>query len=80
MQPKMRALWSCRAVVALLWILAVMLAAVGCATNYPGSYRSSFQGAPEPKVNTHEWKIEHDFLNSRYQKLEKEDWEDDTPG
>ena len=80
MQAKMRALCRCRAVVALLFILAVMLSAVGCATSSPGSYRSSFQGTSEPKVSMRDWKIEHNLLNSRYQKLEKEAWEDDSSG
>jgi len=80
MQAKMRTLCRSRVVVALLFALAIILAAFGCATSSPGSYRSNFQGTSGARFNVRQWRIEHNLLNSRYQKLDKEDWEDDGAG
>lgn len=80
MQVKMRALCRCRVVVALLFTLAVILGAFGCATSYPGSYRSDFQGTSGPRFNLRQLRIEHNLFNSKYQKLDKEAWEDDEAG
>jgi hypothetical protein len=77
MGAKMRAFCGCRVVVALLFILAVMFSAVGCGTSSLGSYRASLQDTSGPRLNVHNWRIEHDLFNGRYQKVEKEDWEDD---
>ena len=68
-------------VVALILSLAVILSAVGCGTNSLLSYRNSIQStkqsANEPKFTMFDWRF--DLLNSNYQKVEKEDWEDDGP-
>jgi hypothetical protein len=81
MQTKMTALCRGRLLLSLLLTLAVILPAFGCAANYPGSYRSDFQGTYYgPRVNVRQWRIEHNLLNSKYQKLEPEAWEEDSPG
>jgi len=77
MGAKMRALCGCRVVVAGLFILAVMISAVGCGTSSLGSYRASWQDTSRPRFNLYNGRIEHDLFNGRYQKSEKEDWEDD---
>jgi hypothetical protein len=77
MGNKMRTLCGCRVVVAGLFILAVMISGVGCGTSSLQSYRTSWQDTGGPRFNTHNWKIEHDLFGGRYQKAEKEDWEDD---
>ena len=77
MGAKMRALCGCQVVVAGLFILAVMVSAVGCGTSSLASYRASLQDTSGARVNLYNGKIEHDLFNGRYQKSEKEDWEDD---
>ena len=77
MGAKVRALYGCRVIVAVLFILAIMISAVGCGTISLGSYRASLQDTGEPKFNLYSGKIEHNLFNGRYQKVEKEDWEDD---
>ena len=74
---KMRALSGCRVVVAGLFILAVMISAVGCGTSSLASYRASLQDTGGSRFKMYNGKIEHDLFNGRYQKSEKEDWEDD---
>ncbi|OGR28703.1 MAG: hypothetical protein A2139_06160 [Desulfobacca sp. RBG_16_60_12] len=64
-------------VVALLFILAVIISAVGCGTSSLGNYRASWQDTGGPRFKMYNGKIEHDLFNGRYQKSEKEDWEDD---
>jgi len=64
----------------LLFILAVILVAAGCGTTSLGRYQSAFLSTSGPKFNMHEWKFEHNLLNSYDQRAEKEDWEDDGPG
>jgi hypothetical protein len=76
MGAKMRALSGCRVVVAGLFILAVMISAVGCGTGSLASYRASLQDTGGPKFNLYNGKIEHNLFNGSYQKG-KEDWEDD---
>jgi len=76
MGAKTRASSRCRVVVAGLFILAVMISAVGCGTSSLG-YRASWQDTGGPRFNLYNGKIEHDLFNGRYQKSEKEDWEDD---
>ncbi len=76
MGAKMRALCGCRVVVAGLFILALMLAAVGCGTSSLASYRASLQDNGAPRYKTFNGKIEHNLFNASYQKG-KEDWEDD---
>jgi hypothetical protein len=77
MGAKMRALCGCRVVVAGLFILGMMIAALGCSTSFMESYRASLQNTGRAKSNWYNGKIEHNLLNGRYQKLEKEEWEDD---
>jgi hypothetical protein len=72
----MRTLCRFHMLVALLFILV----AAGCGTSSLGSYQSAFSSSSGPKFNLHEWKFEHNFLNSKYQSPEKEDWEDEGPG
>jgi hypothetical protein len=80
LRAKMRASYRCQVIVALLLSLAVILSAVGCGTSSLGSYQSAFQSTNGSMFNMHEWRFEHNLLNSKYQKVEKEDWEDDGPG
>ena len=77
MGAKMRTLCGCRVVVAGLFILAVVISAVGCGTSSVGSYRASWQDGSGPRFKMYNGKIEHDLFSGRYQKMEKEDWEDD---
>jgi len=77
MSANMRALCGCRVVVAVLFILAIMISAVGCGTSFLENYRASFQDTGGLKFNRYNGKIEHNLFNGRYQKVEKEDWEDD---
>ena len=74
---KMRALCGCRVVVAGLFFLAMMMATVGCGRSIVETYRMSWHDTGGLRYNRYSGKIEHDLLNGRYQKLEKEDWEDD---
>ena len=76
MGTKMRALSGCRVVVAGLFILAVMVSAVGCGTSSLASYRASLQDTGAPKFKVYNRKVEHNMFNSTYQQG-KEDWEDD---
>ena len=77
MSAKMRALCGCRVIVAALFILGMMISAVGCGTSFLENYRASMQDTGRPKFNWYNGRIEHNLLNARYQKLDKEDWEDD---
>jgi hypothetical protein len=77
MGAKIRALCGCRVVVAGLFILGMMISALGCGTSLMEQYRASLQDTGKPKFNRYNGKIEHNLFNGRYQKLEKEDWEDD---
>ena len=81
MRAKMMASSRYQVVVALILSLAVIVSAVGCGTNSLLTYRNSIkntkQSANEPRFNLFEWKF--DLLNGNYQKVEKEDWEDDGP-
>ena len=77
MGAKVRALYGCRVIAAVLFILAIMISAVGCGTISLGSYQASLQDTGGPKFNLYSGKIEHNLFNGRYQKVEKEDWEDD---
>ena len=77
MSDRMRALSGCRVVVAILFILAVMISLVGCGTSSLASYRAFLQDPGGPRFKMYNGKIEHDLFNGRYQKSEKEDWEDD---
>jgi hypothetical protein len=79
MGTKMGPLWRYRVVVALSLILAVFLSAVGCGAGYTGSYNSAFQSTYQPRLDMVAWRIDHDLFNSKYQQMEKEDWEDDWP-
>ena len=71
MGAKMRALCGCRVVVAGLFILALMLSAVGCGTSSLASYRASLQDNGAPRYKTFNGKIEHNLFNGSYQKGEK---------
>lgn len=77
MGAKMKALCGCRVVVAVLFVLAVIISAVGCGTSLVESYRASLQDTGGPRFKMYNGKIEHNLFNGRYQKVEKEDWEDD---
>jgi hypothetical protein len=78
MHAKMRSLYKCRVVIALILLLLVVLSPIGCGTSLLQNYRSSFQNTNEPKVNMLEWRF--DLFNSKYQKVEMEDSEDNEPG
>ena len=80
MQAKMKTLGANKVVALLLLILAVMLLMVGCAANYPKSYLSNYQNPNAPGLMMQGLKIEHNFLNSTYQKVGKDDLEDDWSG
>jgi hypothetical protein len=77
MGANMRALCGCRVIVGVLFILGMMISAVGCGTSLMEQYRASLQDTGRPKFNLYNGKIEHNLFNGRYQNLEKEDWEDD---
>jgi hypothetical protein len=77
MGAKIRVSCRCRVVVAVLCILGMMISTVGCGTSLMEQYRASLQDTGRPKFNVYNGKIEHNLFNGRYQKLEKEDWEDD---
>ena len=77
MGAKTIALCGCRVVVAVLFILAIMISAVGCGTSFLGSYRASLGDTGGPRFKMYSVNIEHNLFNGRYQKVEKEDWEDD---
>jgi len=79
MRTKMGTLCRYRVVVALSLTLAVFLSAVGCGTNYTGSYNSAFQSTYQPRLDMLAWRIDHDLFNSKYQQLEEEDWGNDWP-
>jgi hypothetical protein len=76
MGAKMKALCGCQVAVALLFMLALIFSAVGCGTSSVGSYRASLRDTSGPRLNMHNWVIEHDLFNGRYQ-VQKEDWEED---
>jgi hypothetical protein len=78
MHAKMMALCRYPVIVALLFSLVAISSVGGCGTSSMGSYRSSFQSTNEPKYNMFEWRF--DLFNSAYQKVEKEDWENNEPG
>ena len=80
MQAKMKAVCRSKVVAALLLILAVILLMVGCAASYPQSYLSSYQSPYEPGIIMQGLKIEHNVLNNKYQRVEKDDLEDDWSG
>jgi hypothetical protein len=80
MSAKKRVLGKCQVGDALLFILTVILVAVGCGTSSSRSYQSAFSNTSGPTFNLQEWRFEHNLLNSKYQRAEKEDWEDDGPG
>ena len=77
MGAKMRALCGCRVMVAVLFVLAIIISAGGCAANFMGDYRASLQDTGGPRYKMYNGKIEHNLFNGRYQKAEIEDWEDD---
>jgi hypothetical protein len=77
MSAKLRVFCGCRVVVAGLFILAVLLSAVGCGTSSLASYRASLQDTGGSKVHLYNGKIEHDFFGGRNQQVGKESWEDD---
>ena len=77
MGAKMRALCGCRLIVAVLFILSVIISAGGCGANFMGDYRASLQDPGGSKFKMYNGKIEHNLFDGRYQKGEKEDWEDD---
>jgi hypothetical protein len=79
MRSQMKPLWRRRIGYSLSIIVVVSLTAFGCASSYPESYKSSFQGT-SPRVNTSNWTIEHNLFNSTAQRMDKEDWEEDWPG
>jgi hypothetical protein len=73
MQAKMMALCGSRVVVALLLILAVSISVIGCATSYLKTYQTALRAPDAPKYRMVDWKIEHNLLNGRYTKLDKDD-------
>lgn len=77
MGAKIRVLCGCRVVVAGLFILGMTISTVGCGTSLMEQYRASLQDTGKPKFKMYNGKIEHDLFSGRYQKMEKEDWEDD---
>ena len=77
MDAKIMTLCRCRVVIAVLFVLAVIILAVGCGTSSLGSYRAFLQDSSGHRYNTFNGKIEHNLFNGRYQKVEKEDREVD---
>lgn len=77
MGAKMRSLNGCRVVVALLFILTLIISAVGCGTSFMANYRASLQDTGGPRLKMYNGKIEHDLFSGRYRQVGKEDWEDD---
>lgn len=73
MGAKMRGLCRCRVGVALVFILAVIISAVGCGASFMESYRASLQDTGGPRFKMYNGKIEHNLFNARYQKVEEED-------
>ncbi|MFA5183718.1 MAG: hypothetical protein WC405_20605 [Syntrophales bacterium] len=65
-----------RGFMAPLLILAVMLWVAGCGTSSLKGYQASFQNSSGARVNTQDWKIEHNLFGGQAQHG-KEDWEDD---
>lgn len=80
MQAKMKGLYRCKVVAAVLLILGVILSMVGCATSYQQSYLSAYQSPYGPGLIMQGLKIEHNVLNNKYLKVEKDDLEDDWSG
>jgi hypothetical protein len=80
MRANMRALCRCNVVVALFLILGMILSVVGCATSYPQSYLSTYQSPYGPRVTMPGLRIEHDLLNNKYQRVDKDDLENDWSG
>ena len=77
MGAKRKALSGCRVVVAGWFILAMMMATVGCGTSFLDNYRVSLRDTGAVRFNRYNGKFEHDLLGGRYQRVEKENWEDD---
>jgi hypothetical protein len=77
MSAKMKAWCGCRVLVAVLFSLTVIISAVGCGTGFMQNYRASLQDPGGPRFKMYSGKIEHNLLNARIQKSEKEDWEED---
>ncbi len=80
MQTKKKSLWRNRCVVTLLLILAFIILNIGCGASYLKTYRSNLYGPDGPNYRVVEWKIEHNLFNSKYQKVDQEDLEEDSPG
>lgn len=77
MRAKMRTSCGCQVAVVVLFILAVIFSTVGCGTSSMGSYRASLRDTGGPRLDMHNWVIEHDLFGGGYPKAGKEDWEED---
>jgi hypothetical protein len=77
MGVKIRSLCGCRVILARLFILGMMISMLGCGTSIMDKYRASLQDTGKPQYNWYNGKIQHDLLSGKYQRLEKDDWEDD---
>ena len=77
MGATIRGLCGCRVILAGLFILGMMISTVGCGTSLIEQYRASLQDTGRPKSNWYNGKIDHDLFSGSYQRLAKEDWEDD---
>jgi hypothetical protein len=77
MSAKMSALCGCRVMIGVLFFLTVIISAVGCGSTFMQNYRASLQDTGGPRFKMYSGKIEHNLLNARVQKSEKEDWEED---
>jgi hypothetical protein len=80
MQAKVRILGRGKVVAALLLVMVVIPSMVGCASSYPQSYLSSYQNPWGRVVIMPGLKIEHNVLNHKYQRAEKDDLENDWSG
>jgi hypothetical protein len=77
MRAKMKIFYGCRLVVAGLFILAMLIATVGCGTSSMAKYRASLQDTGGSRYTVYNGKFEHDFFGGRNQQVGKESWEDD---
>ncbi len=76
MGAKRWALCGCRVVVAGLFILAMMMPAVGCGEISLANYRASLRSSGGPSFSTYNGQFEHNLFNGRSQ-APKEAWEDE---
>jgi hypothetical protein len=80
MQAEIKALGGCRFFISLLLTMVFIIATVGCGSSYLKGHQSNLYGPNGPKYRVVEWKIEHNLFNSKYQRVEQEDAEENFSG